>query len=63
MSEKFLTIKDVAEKLGVSTRTVQRWQDERLISFVKIGKVVRISEEHLDNWLEKKTVKAQKKIA
>ena len=58
-----LTIKQVAQKYQVSVRTVQRWQEDNLIAFVKIGKVVRISEEHLNNWLEKKTIKAQKKIA
>lgn len=63
MSGKLLTIKEVAEKCQVSARTVQRWQDEGLISFVKVGKVVRIREEHLESWLDKKTVKAQKKIA
>jgi excisionase family DNA binding protein len=60
---QLLTIKDVADRLKVSVRTVQRWQEDNLIAFVKIGKVVRISEEHLNNWLERKTIKAQKKIA
>lgn len=56
-------MKEVAEKLGVSYRTVQRWQDERLIAFTKIGKVVRISEDSLQGWLEKRTIKPVKKIA
>lgn len=60
---QLLTVKDVATKLKVSTRTVQRWQEEGKIAFVKIGKVIRIREEHLENWLEKKTVKAQKQAS
>lgn len=63
MSGKLLTISDVAKKLNVSKRTVQRWQDEGIISFFKQGKVVRISEEHLESWIEKKTIKEKRKIA
>jgi excisionase family DNA binding protein len=55
-----LTVKEVAERLKVTTRTVQKWQEEGTISFIKIGKCVRIREEHLENWLNKKTVKAKK---
>jgi excisionase family DNA binding protein len=59
----FLTVAEVAARLRVSTRTVQRWQEENVIAFVKVNGVVRISEEHLQNWIDKKTIKAQKKIA
>ena len=63
MTAKYYTVKEVAEKLQVSTRTVQRLQDERQIAFVKVGKCVRISEEHLQNWLDKRTIKPVKKTA
>ncbi len=58
-----LTIKEVAEKLKVSRATINRWMEDKTISFVKIGKCVRFREEHIENWLDKKTIKAQKKIA
>jgi excisionase family DNA binding protein len=60
---QLLTVKDVATKLKVSTRTVQRWQEEGKIAFVKIGNIIRIREEHLENWIEKKTVKAHKQAS
>jgi excisionase family DNA binding protein len=56
-------MKEVAAQMGVSTRTVQRWQDEGVISFFKQGKVVRISDENLQRWIEKKTIKEKKKTA
>jgi excisionase family DNA binding protein len=58
-----LTVKEVAEKLRVSTRTIQRWQDEGKIAFIKIGKCIRIREENLEGWLDKKTVPVQKKAS
>ena len=57
---KLLTIKEVSERLSVSTRTIQRWQDEGLISYVKVGGVVRFREEWLEKWIDNKTVKAKK---
>lgn len=59
----FLTVQEVAKKLKVTVRAVQRWQQQGKISFIKIGGVVRIREEHFENWLDKHTIKAQKKIA
>jgi excisionase family DNA binding protein len=55
-----LTIKQVAQKLQVSERTIERWMEEGKISFVKLGKCVRMREEHLEGWIDKKTVKAKK---
>jgi excisionase family DNA binding protein len=55
-----LTIKDVAQRLQVSERTIERWMEDGKIAFIKIGKSVRMREEHLENWLDKKTVKAKK---
>jgi len=52
-----LTIKQVAEKLNVSIRTIERMQQNGEIAFVKIGKCVRMREEYLENWIDKRTVK------
>lgn len=60
---KLLTVKEVAERLGVTTRTIQRWQDKNLIAFIKLPQGVRFREEHLENWLEKRTIKPAKKQA
>jgi excisionase family DNA binding protein len=42
--QKFLTIEQVADCLGVSTRTVRRWIDDALLVVHRIKGVVRISE-------------------
>lgn len=60
---KLLTIKDVCERLSVSRATINRLMDDKAITFIKVGKCVRFREEYLESWLEKKTIKAQKKIA
>lgn len=45
----FLTVRDVAERLKVSQRTVRRWIDQGYLQAIKIGRTVRISEEELSS--------------
>jgi excisionase family DNA binding protein len=58
-----LTVKEVAARLKVSTRTVQRWQEEGTIAFIKLPQGVRFREEFLENWIDKRTIKAQKQAS
>jgi excisionase family DNA binding protein len=58
-----LTVKEVAARLKVSTRTVQRWQEEGTIAFIKLPQGVRFREEFLENWIDKRTIKAHKKAS
>jgi excisionase family DNA binding protein len=60
---KLLTIKEVCEILQVSRATINRWMADKYISFVKAGKHVRFKPDYIEEWIEKKTIKAQKKIA
>ena len=46
-SSRFLTIHDVAERLGVCERTVQRWITDGQLVAHKFGHLVRISEADL----------------
>jgi excisionase family DNA binding protein len=41
---KFYTIEQIADCLAVSTKTVRRWLDNKLLVAHRIGGVVRISE-------------------
>lgn len=41
MTDKLLTKKEVAEKFGVTTRTVNRWRNRGLLKAVVVGRVVR----------------------
>ena len=48
----------VAEKLGVSNRTVARWTERGVLPHVKLGKrVIRYRERDLDSLVEKRTVR------
>jgi excisionase family DNA binding protein len=60
--DQLLTIKEVAARLKVTTRTVQRWQKKGRIAFIKLPKGIRFREDHLENWLNKKTVKTKANV-
>ncbi|PMQ00702.1 MAG: DNA-binding protein [Dictyoglomus sp. NZ13-RE01] len=49
--EEFYLPKEVAEKLRVSLRTVQRWLEEEKIKGIKVGGVWRIPESSLKEFL------------
>ena len=48
---KMMTIKDVAEMLRVSTKTVYRLISQGFLVTVKIGRATRIDESELNNYL------------
>ena len=48
-SPRFFTISDIANRLDVSSRTVRRWIDDRLLVSHRIRGVVRISEADCGN--------------
>ncbi|GAA2263686.1 helix-turn-helix domain-containing protein [Kitasatospora cystarginea] len=58
MPEQYLTVAQVAERLGTSDRFPRRLIAERRIAFVKIGTHVRISESALAAYIEASTVPA-----
>lgn len=58
-----LTISQVAAKLGISEGTLYNWISQKKIDYIKVNRQVRFSEEQLQRWIDKHTVKAQKKIA
>ena len=44
---RFLAVCDIAEYLGVSTRTVRRWIKSKMLVAHKFGGVLRIAEDDL----------------
>ncbi len=55
MAERLLSIDQVAERLGTSSRFPRRLIEERRITFVHIGRHVRIPERALDDYIASHT--------
>ena len=53
--EKWYTIKEAADYLGISQPTIFRWMKDGIISFYKIGGATRFSKEGLDAVIDKTT--------
>lgn len=54
-----LTIKQAAAKLSVSPRTLRSWIKNNEIVFCKLpGGGLRIKEENLERWINKREIKA-----
>ena len=51
-----LDVRQVASRLGVTTRFVRRLVDERRIPFCKIGKFVRFDPDDLEAWIAERRV-------
>jgi excisionase family DNA binding protein len=57
-NEKTLwSIKEAAEQLSLSSRTIERMVSNRQIPFIKIGRLVRIPVDEITDWVAKKLPK------
>jgi excisionase family DNA binding protein len=57
-----MTAKEVADYIGVGTKTIRNWTSENKIPSVKLGGSVRYPKDRIDNWLktkEKKVVRGK----
>lgn len=55
-----LTVQNVAEKMQVDPRTVRAWIKSGKMAGIQLpGGEFRIKEEHLNTWMDKKTLKAK----
>lgn len=48
---KFLTVKEVAERLEVSDRTVRNWISKGILSAHRFGKLIKISESDITDFI------------
>jgi len=53
---KLLTMKEASEYLGISKLTLYDWVCSRKIVHIKVGRLVKFRQEHLDKWIEHRTV-------
>jgi excisionase family DNA binding protein len=56
---KLLTMDEASEYLGISKLTLYGWVSERKLGFIKVGRLVKFKQEHLDRWIDQHTVKAR----
>ncbi|MGW1809967.1 helix-turn-helix domain-containing protein [Streptomyces sp. NPDC002078] len=56
MNDRYLSVDQVAELLGTSVRFPRRLIEERRITFVKIGRHVRIPASAVDQYIAENTV-------
>lgn len=54
--DRLLTVQQVAEALGTTVRFPRRLIEERRITFVKVGRHVRIPESAVDEYIAANTV-------
>jgi excisionase family DNA binding protein len=55
--DELLTVEDVARILGVSTKTVYRMLDDGELKGIRVGRLWRVSQEDLDDYLHGDPVK------
>ena len=60
--DTLLSIEQAAERLGTSVRFVRRLIAERRITYVKLGRHVRISEHDLSNYVATGRVEADRRL-
>jgi excisionase family DNA binding protein len=51
-----LTVRETAERLGLRECTIRAWLSARKISFVRLGRAVRIPESEVSRLIETNTV-------
>jgi excisionase family DNA binding protein len=61
--ERYLSILEVAERLGTTERFPRRLIEERRIEFKRFGRHVRIAESVLDAYIESCTVAAVQRVS
>ncbi|MEU1912762.1 helix-turn-helix domain-containing protein [Streptomyces massasporeus] len=61
MNERYLSVDQVAEVLGTTVRFPRRLIEERRITYVKVGRHVRIPESAVREFIEANTVQPRRR--
>jgi excisionase family DNA binding protein len=54
-----LNKKEIAKKLNVSERTIERWMNARAIPYKNLNGIIRFDETIIEKWLERKDVRVK----
>lgn len=57
--DKYLNIKQVADWLNLSPKTIYGWVYKRKIPHVRVNGEIRFVERHINGWLEQRTVQVK----
>lgn len=61
MAQRLLTVKQAADEMGLSARTIWAWVYARKIGVVRLGRAVRVPQQAIDELIEFGTVPAKVK--
>ncbi|MFF1557328.1 excisionase family DNA-binding protein [Streptomyces sp. NPDC058279] len=62
MNERYLSVVQVAELLGTTVRFPRRLIEERRITYVKVGRHVRIPESAVREYIAARTVEPRRRM-
>lgn len=57
--DRILRVREVAERLGLSERTVRTWVSQRRLPVVRLGRAVGVSEAALARWIAERSEEAR----
>ena len=55
---KLVSVRELAETLGVKPTTIYQWVNQRKIPYVKLGKRILFKPKDINRWIEENTVDA-----
>lgn len=53
ISQRFLTVREVADVLQISTRSVQREIERQVLAAIRVGRSIRIADDELHRYLRR----------
>jgi excisionase family DNA binding protein len=59
-TETPLTVRQTAERLGISVFTVRAWIGQRRMEFLRLGRSIRISQQEVQRILDENLIPAHK---
>ena len=57
--DQLLTVEEIAEYLNLKPSTIYQWTHQGFIPHIKVGNRVRFRINHIEKWLESRTVKGR----